>query len=509
MKPQDTTVAVRPRFERHKTARPLRHLDETGLSAPSRMGRGTRPELELVPAVGSQASAVGSRASATAPQTSAVARETSAVARETSAVARETSAVARETSAVARETSAVARETSAVASPLSPAEARKFKKLVAPSVPIAPCHWGLLVAALLLAAASVPLVYSASTAIALDQHGGDSNVFLWKQLQNVFAGIVLMVLVSRVRTASVRGFAWGLYFAAIVGLVLTKFSPLGFSMGNVERWVKIGPLTFQFSELAKIALIGVMADYWHLSAKRAQRSLEPWLGAAVIAAIPVALTFIQPHLSAALVLAAIPFVVAYCAGVPGAHFQKILLPILVLGAVGMALCKTHSVPFLAPYQQDRIAAKLSGGGDEQGGNYQQLQGERAIERGGMGGVGLGGSLYKNGHLPAPHTDFIFAVIAEETGLWGSVLLIGLYGSIVFFCFQIGHSSRDGFQKLLCSGVGALWAIQALGNIFIVSGWGPVTGLPLPGLTYGGSGLWCALLGVGLVLGVSRAHCEEK
>lgn len=455
MKPQESTVATRSRFERNKVVAPNHEITPHIRTRIEReVEHDFRPELELVPPV---------VASAPEPETA----------------------------------------------PLSPAETQKFKKLVAPKVPLAPCHWGLLVAALLLSAASVPLVYSASTAIALDQHGGDPNFFLSRQLMNVVLGIIMMVVVSRMDSSKVRKFSWSLYFVAVVGLVLTKFSPLGYSMGNVERWVKIGPLTFQFSELAKIALIGVMADYWKLSVRRSQKTMRPWGWAAIIAGVPFLLTFIQPHLSAALVLAVIPFVVAFCAGVPSAHFKKILLPTVVLCVIAITMCKTHSVPFLAPYQQDRIAAKLSGSDDDQGGNYQQLQGERAIVRGGVKGVGLGASLYKNGHLPAPHTDFIFAVIAEETGLWGSALLLGLYGAIVFFCFQIGHSSRDAFQKLLCSGVGALWAIQALGNIGVVSGVLPVTGMPLPGLTYGGSGLWCALLGVGLVLSVSRAHCQEK
>ena len=461
MKPQEPISATRPRTQRHKVIRAVRHLDESHAQTRTRVRREAQhngaPGLELVPPV----------------------------------------------------SSAQRVEEETQSAPLSPSETKKFKKLVAPQVPVAPCHWGLLVASLLLAAISIPLVYSASTAIALDQHGGDPNFFLTRQGVNVVLGILMMVLVSRVRPEKVRGLAWTLYFVAVAGLVLTKFSPLGFSMGNVERWVKIGPLTFQFSELAKIALVGVLADYWKLSARRSQKTMRPWIPALLIAGVPLGLTFIQPHLSAALVLGAIPFVVAWCAGVPSSHFARILVPLVLLAGVTVGLCKTHSVPFLAPYQMDRIAAKISGASDQQGGNYQQLQGERAIARGGLGGVGVGASLYKNGLLPAPHTDFIFAVIAEETGFWGSALLLGLYGSIVFFCFQIGHSSRDGFQKLLCAGVGSLWAIQALGNIGVVSGLLPVTGMPLPILTYGGSGLWCALLGVGLVLSVSRAHCDEN
>ena len=389
---------------------------------------------------------------------------------------------------------------------LSPDESKQFERLIK-SKRLAPCHWGLLVAALVLTALSIPLVYSASTAIALDQHGGDTNFFLWRQIIYSAVGLGVMLFASRLAPEKLRGFAWGLYAFAVIGLLATKFSPLGYSMGNVERWVKLGPLTFQFSELAKIAVIGIMADFWSRAARMSQKSMTPWVVTAVLAGIPIVLTFVQPHLSATLVLLLLPLAVAFFAGAPTRHFVNILVPMALLAIVGIGLCKTHNLPFIADYQQDRIAAKFGGdeASDDRGNNYQSLQGQRAIMRGGLTGVGLGASLYKQGHLPAPHTDFIFAVIAEETGAWGAASLLLLYGAIVFFCFQIGHSANNGFDSLLCVGIGTLWAMQVLGNIAVVSGLMPVTGLPLPILTFGGSGLWCALFGLGLVLAVSRAQ----
>ena len=392
---------------------------------------------------------------------------------------------------------------------LSPDESKQFERLVK-SKRLAPCHWGLLVATLLLTALSIPLVYSASTAIALDQHHGDTNFFLWRQIAYSIVGLGVMIFTSRVAPEKLRGLAWGLYAFAIVGLVLTKFSPLGYSMGNVERWIKLGPLTFQFSEIAKIALIGIMADFWSRAARLSQKSMTPWLVTAALAGVPIVLTFIQPHLSATLVLLLLPILVAFFAGAPTKHFVSIFVPLALFVVVGIGLCKTHKLPFIADYQQDRIAAKFGGddASDDRGNNYQSLQGQRAIMRGGLTGVGLGASLYKQGHLPAPHTDFIFAVIAEETGAWGALLLLALYGAIVFFCFQIGHSAQNGFESLLCVGIGSLWAMQVLGNIAVVSGLMPVTGMPLPILTFGGSGLWCALFGLGIVLAVSRAQGES-
>jgi cell division protein FtsW len=398
-------------------------------------------------------------------------------------------------------------------------ETEKFERLVrsktakpkkkAVKAPVAPCHYGLLFAALLLTVLSIPLVYSASTAIALENNG-NPDFFLTRQIGFAFVGFCVMIAASRLSSEKVRSLSWVLYAVAVVGLVLTKFSPLGYSMGNTERWVKIGPLTLQFSELAKIALIGVMADFWSRAAKDSQRSMVPWIAVAGLAGVPLVLTFLQPHLSASLVLFILPVAIAFYAGAPKKHFVTIFSTLAIIGVLAITLCKTGSMPLMAKYQQQRIAAHFGSDGtdDSKTSDYQKLQGERAIMRGGIRGVGLGASLYKQGHLPAPHTDFIYAVIGEEWGLFGTMGIIALYGAIVFFCFQTGHAANNSFDALVCAGVGTLLGVQAAGNIGVVSGVLPVTGMPLPILTYGGSGLICALLGIGLVLAISRSLCEE-
>ena len=376
-----------------------------------------------------------------------------------------------------------------------------------------PCHWGLLVATLLLTILSIPLVYSASTAIALDQHKGDLNFFLIRQVIYSAIGLAVMVSASRLNLARLQRFSWIIYFAAVAGLVATKFGPLGFSQGNVERWVKIGPLTFQFSELAKIALIGVMADLWSRMMKDAQYrgTWQPWIASAGLAGVPVLLTVMQPHLSAALVLASLPIAIAVYAGVSWRQVGILFAGAGVLGILTIAMCCAGNMPLMKPYQQARIRAHFMGHGKDadQGDKYQAEQGKKAIVRGGWLGKGPGASLYKICYLPAPHTDFIYAVIGEEWGLVGTLGLLALYGALVFFCFQIGHSTQDAFGSLLCAGVGTLLGMQALGNIGVVTGIMPVTGMPLPLLTFGGSGLWCALLGIGLVLAVSRSHGNEE
>lgn len=367
-----------------------------------------------------------------------------------------------------------------------------------------PCHWGLTLVTVILAFASIPMIYSASQAIALDNHGS-TDFFLFRQAGFVLFGLAMMVVASRLSTKAVRNLAWICYVVALLGLLATKFSPLGVTMGGVERWLRLGPLPIQVSEFAKIALIGVLADFWSRAAAASHKEKYPWTwGAAfLIAGVPLALVLMQPHFSAALVLLAIPLILGFYAGTPIKRVGALVGALAVLGAIVFGLCSKGIMPLMKPYQQERIAHFMAKETDEQGAHYQTEQGLRAIERGGLTGAGPGGSLFKQGHLPAPHTDFILAVIGEEVGLAGMLVLLICYGAMIFFCFQIGHSAGQPFEMLLCAGVGSLLALQVICNLGVVLDVLPVTGMPLPMMSYGGSGLLCALVGVGIVLGVSR------
>ena len=377
------------------------------------------------------------------------------------------------------------------------------------------CHWGLFVATILLALLSIPLVYSASTALALDHHD-NADFFVLRQIGFVAVGLAWFVFVTRLNARQMRIAVWGLYAVALVGLVAIDFSPFGTDIGSgTKRWLKIPGLPpQQVSELAKIALIGVMADFWSRASRTAQSSMWPWVVAGAFTLPVIGLVFLQPHLSAALLLGVVPFVVAAHADVPRKHFAKILVPIALCGIVTVVLCKHHAVPFLKTYQQDRIASHFGSADGTKGvshadGNYQVEQSMRALVHGGVFGVGPGESLFKQGHLPAPHTDFILAVIGEEWGLVGLMVLLLAYSAMVFFCLHVGHCAQTSFEALLCSGIGTLLAIQVVGNAFVVTGIMPVTGIPLPLLSYGGSGLLCTLTGIGMVLGISRRIGEAQ
>lgn len=382
-------------------------------------------------------------------------------------------------------------------------------KLASPQekVPCPPCHWGLLVTTLLMMGLSIPLIYSSSTAIALDNHGSTSY-FVTRQILFVLIGLAAMISVSRLPRRSLRKFGWILYGLTVLGLIATKFTPLGVSMGGVERWLRMGPIPFQVSELGKIGLLMALADFWSRTVKSSYKnSIEkyaPWFISGCVLTLPVVgLVLLQPHLSAALVLFSLLPVVTFFVGTPLRQFGKIMGGLVLLICIVIGLSSLQKMPFIKPYQQARIAHFLSSDKEAQGANYQTLQGLRAIERGGWIGVGPGNSLYKQGRLPAPHTDFILAVTGEEWGILGMLILLAMYGAIIFFCMQVAHNATNTFEMLIASGMAALLFIQVFGNMGVVLDILPVTGMPLPFISYGGSGLVCLLIGMGLVLGISR------
>ncbi len=378
-----------------------------------------------------------------------------------------------------------------------------------------PAHWGLTTVTFALTLLSIPLIFSASTDDAL-AHNKSADYYLWRQL--IFVGIGLMVLfgASRIHPNNLPKWIKSLYLVSIFGLLLTKFSPLGIADDQgIERWLKLGPVTFQVSELAKIALIGMVAQFWSVLSLRERRALDPWLVGWLIGLPLIGLVFLQPHLSAAAVLFVLPCGIAFFAGAPWQRMAQIGGAILAVAALVVALCVVGKCPGLKDYQQERIRAFVVRHGDAGGAkkkdfkdaNYQAEQGMNALRRGGILGAGPGGSFYKHGHTPEPYTDFILCIIGEEWGLAGSLALLTAFGALIFFCFQIGHNASSSFESLFCAGVGSLLAIQVVANTGVVTGILPVTGVVLPLVSYGGSGLIVMLFAIGVVLGISRRQCD--
>jgi cell division protein FtsW len=274
-------------------------------------------------------------------------------------------------------------------------------------------------------------------------------------------------------------------------------------------------VTFQVSELAKIALIGVVAHYWSGLVPRERRSLQPWIVSWGIALPLALLVFMQPHGSAAMLLLLLPCFIAFFAGAPWRTMATVGAGAIAFLAIVIPVSIWAGKPLLKDYQIERIRAYVVRHADADSAqkrdfkdaNYQADQGMNALRRGGLIGAGPGLSFYKHGHVPEPHTDFIFAIIGEEWGLIGTMLLLGGFGALIFFCFQIGHNASTSFEALFCAGVGGLLALQVVANTGVVTGLLPVTGVVLPLLSYGGSGLVVMLFALGQVLGISRHQCE--
>jgi len=331
--------------------------------------------------------------------------------------------------------------------------------------------------------------------------------FVERQAMYVLLGLALMFVAIHVDLDLVRRLSPGLYVLSIIALLAVR-SPLGRVHGGARRWLDLGIIDFQPSEFAKVALILLLA---HVLAKcgpeirRSQRLL--WFVVA-IALGPIVFVFVQPHLSATLVLMMITAVMLYAAGVRMSHLLKLCAVTTAVGTLAFAvMVLTGVLPRDAltrhQYQVQRIVAFFTGE-DPLDSDYQQIQSVRGFQRGGLWGIGYCRGIQKHRWLPAAHTDFIFSVIGEELGLWGSCLTILLFGAVGLRGFHIAHQCTDPFRSLVCVGLTSLIIGEAALNMAVATRSLPATGVPLPLFSYGGSFMVFTLISIGLMLNTSRA-----
>lgn len=288
--------------------------------------------------------------------------------------------------------------------------------------------------------------------------------------------------------------AFPLLILSIAALALV-FTPLGRAASGSTRWLRLGPLSFQPSELAKFTLIVYLAA-WLANAKlkRAtdfQSGFVPFL---VILGIVGGLLLLQPATSTVAILIAAGLIVYFMSGAP---FKYILLTI-ALGALAIG-----ALVYVTPYRRARILGFLNQSADTQGLNYQLNQSLIAIGAGGVAGVGYGQSATKGGYLPDAVDDSIFAVAAEELGFIGAGTLIALFAAFAFRMFWLAKKNGDTFGRLLLTGFGSVIALQAFVNMAATSGLIPFTGVPLPFVSYGGTALAVFLTMCGIALNVSK------
>jgi len=357
---------------------------------------------------------------------------------------------------------------------------------------------------LIISAYGTLMVFSAGGPYALARYG-DAFYFVKKQSVWLALGLVVMLVASRIKVDLYRKISPALYAITVVLLLLVLI--FGFVGNGAQRWISIGPLTIQPSEIAKLTLVMMLADYFYTfeekaTDKRIRRRafIYGTLIPCIIMLIPILLVMLQKHLSCIIILGAIGLLLIFSAGVNPKYIGSFC-------AMGVA-----AVTYLAlftDYTKERItvwrdpeAYKLTGG-------WQTLQGLMAIGTGGLFGVGYGKSVLKHCYVSEPANDMIFAILCEELGFFGAAAVILIFALLIIRGAKISSRSENTYSRLLSLGISIKMATQVLLNIAVVTNSIPNTGISLPFFSYGGSSLVMLFFEMGIILSVSRESRLSK
>jgi len=341
--------------------------------------------------------------------------------------------------------------------------------------------WSLIVIALVISAVGILQIYSATRGTVWEQAW-------WKQALWVAGGLLLMWMAASLDYHTLVGHAFVYYFVALSGLLLVLV--MGRTIAGAQRWLGFGPFYLQVSEFAKIVILLVVARY--LTELRTERlEIRDLVRLVGLVGLPMALVMKQPDLGTALTYMPILGVGVFLAGLRWKHLLVILVALAVLLPLSWLV--------LRDYQKARLVSFLDPTRDPRGSGYQTIQSKIAVGSGGIWGKGVArGSQTQLRFLPVPHTDFIFSAFAEEHGFVGVVVLLGLYFVLLMQIVQNAQTAPDRAGVYVSMGVGALLLFHVLVNIGMVVGRMPVTGIPLPLMSYGGSNVWSTFLMLGLV-----------
>lgn len=351
-------------------------------------------------------------------------------------------------------------------------------------------HPGLLAVTAALCALGLLMQFSAS--------GGNAMVFAVPQAIRLMLGIALMVMISTAAPANLFRVSY-LFYLACLGL-LVMVAAVGVMGLGAQRWVGIGFFNLQPSELMKIGIIMALARYFHGVSVANKNHLVLLIVPLIVTLIPVGLILKQPNLGTATIVSFIAFAMCFMAGIRWYFFAG------AITAVAAAVPVAYH--FLHDYQKQRVKTFLNPDSDPLGAGYNIIQSKIAIGSGGFFGKGiLGGSQGQLDFLPEKQTDFIFTMLAEELGFFGTLVLIGLYSALIGFAMLLATKARNSYGRLLAAGVAALLFIHIFINMAMVMGMIPVVGVPLPFLSYGGSFLLAVMMACGLLqhVHINRDH----
>ena len=361
-----------------------------------------------------------------------------------------------------------------------------------------------LLAVIMVTAYGTLMVFSAGTAYAAARYG-DSLYFIKKQTIWLILGFTVMYLASQIDISVYKKYTPHLYGATIILLLLVL--AIGFVGNGAQRWISIGPITIQPSEIAKLSIILMLALYFDKNEERAtdRRNktnifIYGTLIPCLIIFIPIVLVMLQKHLSCIIILGAIGLTLIFAAGTD-LRYISAFCGAGVVGVSCLALFTDYTKDRITVWQNPELY-KLTGG-------WQTLQGLMAIGSGGLFGVGYGNSILKHCYVSEPANDMIFAILCEELGLLGAAVAMGLFALLIYRGMTIAMRSHNCYPRLVCLGICIKMAVQVLLNIAVVTNTIPNTGISLPFFSYGGSSLVMLFFEMGIILSVSRRATIQK
>ena len=344
-----------------------------------------------------------------------------------------------------------------------------------------------------LVSVGVVMVYSASAIVSADRFR-DAHVFLRKQLVWALLGFGCLWGAMAVDYRRWRRAVLPLLAVSLALLVLVLIPPFGQEVNGTRRWFRWGPLSLQPAELAKFALVLYLAAFLEKRREEVQNFWRGLLPPLLLAGTMAGLVVVQPDLGNSLTVVALAFGLLFLAGARPRAMA------LVAASAGPLIA---AAILMAPYRLRRFMAFLDPWADPQGSGFQIIQSYLSLGSGGLWGQGLGESRQKLFYLPEAHTDFIFAIIGEEMGFLGAVVVVALFACLIWRGLRVGLRAPDPFGAYLAVGLTTLVAAQTVVNLGVVTGLLPTKGLPLPFISFGGSALLTAMLSMGVVLNISQ------